>query len=175
MSCFAVWSEARLIKWEFFQQHQRTLSLFIRATICPPFFLTFVFFFCPQVLFHWIFHRCSPHPSFPNLWSAHVCVQEWIWFAAVGRCRVSVDASGWWTWGDDEGSRQDEKCHGLAEGPVLGRLIRGKKGDLGMRKWGRKKRCWDRIGEKSKLLWDRRLWDAKRGIGWGSWSYCPAI
>jgi len=34
---------------------------------------------------------------------------------------------------------QDKKVCGLAEGLVLGRLIRGRRGYLGVRKWGRKK------------------------------------
>lgn len=133
MSCFGVRSKAWLINWESFQQHQRTLSLFIRATICPPFFLTFVFFLCPQALFHWISGRCSPCSScgvdlvcHGGQMSKDAMSKEWIWFVMVSRCRMSVDASGWWMWGSDRG--QDEKCCGLAEGPGLERLMRGEKG-----------------------------------------------
>lgn len=83
-----------------------------------------------------------------------------------------MHASGWWLWGGDGGAGRDGKRRGLAEGPVLGRL-RGEKQYLGMRKRGR--RIWGGIGEKNGLLWDKRSWDAKRDIGWGSWGYCPTI
>lgn len=48
-----------------------------------------------------------------------------------------ADTSGWEV-GGDGGLGQDEKCCGWAEGPVLGRLVRGRKWDLGMKKWGKK-------------------------------------
>lgn len=54
-----------------------------------------------------------------------MCVKVWIWFVTVGRCWMSVDEGG-----DDGGSGY----HGLAEGPVLGRLMMGEKGDFGVRK-----------------------------------------
>lgn len=82
------------------------------------FLFTFLFFFCPQDLFHW----CSLYPGAPNP-EVHVC--RCVFDLPQGQMLMSVDE-----WGDDGGSGY----HGLAEGPVLGKLMIRKKGDFGVRK-----------------------------------------
>lgn len=61
--------------------------------------------------------------------------------------------------GGDGGLGQDEKCCGWAEGPMLGRLVRERKWDLGMKKWGKKS---GRGGEMGKPDWDKRPWGVKK-------------
>lgn len=72
--------------------------------------------------------------------------------------------------GDDGGSGY----HGLAEGPVLGKLMIGKKRGFWSEEMRKKKGSQGGLSEK-RFRWNRRLCDAKKDIGWGSWGHCSAI
>lgn len=54
---------------------------------------------------------------------------------------------------------QDEESRGLAEGPA-GKADKGEKGRLRDEEMGKKKSNRGGIAEKSRLLWDGRLWEA---------------
>jgi len=56
-----------------------------------------------------------------------------------------------------------------------GKVDKGEKGIFGGEEMGKKKGNGNVIGEKSRLLRDRRLWDAKRDIGWRCWGFCRVI
>lgn len=169
VSCFGVWSKARLIKWESFQQHQRTLSLFIRATTCPLFFLTFVFFFCPQVI-------GAAHVQVSSNPEAHTCVCVGVDLVChggqmqdVSGCKRLMDVGRSWR------IRAGWEVSWAGRRTWAGKADKGEKGGFGDEEMRQKKSSQGGIGEKSRLLWDRRLSEAKRDIGWGSWGYCPGI
>lgn len=61
----------------------------------------------------------------------------------------------------------------MAEGSVLGRLMMGKKG-VWSEEMRKEKGSQGEISKKI-FLWNRRLCDAKKDRGWGSWGHCLAI
>lgn len=160
MSCFGVWSKALVIEQESFQPYQRTLSLFIRATICPLFsYICLLFLPCK------IFSTGAAHTQVSQILKC-TCVCAGV--DLVCHSGQMLDVSGWmrrW-WRVRVSWTGRRTCPGKADD-------REKRG-FSSEEMRKKKGSQGGISEK-RFLWNRRLCNAKKDIGWGSWGHCLAV